>query len=78
MSPMSISFIWYQLFWIGASDEAYVTSGKSGLNLNALDLLISVLSTIAVLGCAYNLTLVLSFITFWRGNQFFGASVENI
>ena len=44
-----ISFIWYQLFWIGALDEAYVTSWKSGLNLNALDLLISVLSNKAVL-----------------------------
>ena len=49
---MSISFIWYQLFWIGALDEAYVTSWKSGLNFNALDLLISVLSNKAVLGCA--------------------------
>ena len=47
---MSISFIWYQLFWIGALDEAYVTSWKSGLNFNALDLLISVLSNKAVLG----------------------------
>ena len=50
---MSISFIWYQLFWIGASDEAYVTSWKSGLNFNALDLLISVLSNKAVLGIVY-------------------------
>ena len=50
---MSISFIWYHFFWIGASDEAYVTSGKSGLNFNALDLLISVLSNKAVLAFAY-------------------------
>ena len=49
---MSISFIWYQLFWIGALDEAYVTSWKSGLNFNALDLLISVLSNKAVLAIA--------------------------
>ena len=46
---MSISFIWYQLFCIWALDEAYVTSWKSGLNFNALDLLISVLSNKAVL-----------------------------
>ena len=58
----SISFIWYQLFWIGASDEAYVTSGKSGLNFNALDLLISVLSNKAVLGCCFSL---LVFSGFW-------------
>ena len=50
---MSISFIWYQVFWIGALDEAYVTSWKIGLNFNALDLLISVLSNKAVLAFAY-------------------------
>ena len=49
----SVSFIWYQLFWIGALDEAYVTSWKSGLNFNAIDLLISVLSNKAVLALAF-------------------------
>ena len=38
-----------QTIWIGALDKAYVTSWKSGLNFNALDLLISVLSNKAVL-----------------------------
>ena len=50
---MSISFIWYQLFWIGALDEAYMTSWKSGLNFNAHDLLITVLSNKAVLCWTY-------------------------
>ena len=50
---MSITFIWYQLFWIGALDEAYTTYGKSGLNYNALDLLISVLSNKAVLDTSH-------------------------
>ena len=43
----------YQLFGIGALDEAYVTSWKSSLNFNALALLISVLSNKAVLGLLY-------------------------
>ena len=57
---MSISFIWYQLFWIGALDEAYVASWKSGLNFNALDLVISVLGNKAVLDWRQFLVLIIS------------------